>query len=447
MTQLLCPRCSAPLSSPRDEQRHDCFHCQGTFADRPGFDALLGHAAAMLGPAVRAPARAAAACPRGCGTMQLRHAKTLLERVAVDVCGGCGGAWLDIGEAAFLRSSAVEIEKAAADPVAYARRRVADIDTAHAEVPGIRLYHGGQPLWGLETRNTIVRSPVWTWTLCGLCFAAAGAQLGLGEGVLDRFAMSTRLIVNEHAGFERLVTSMFLHADVAHLVGNMLFLSIFGDDVEDRLGRWAFPLLYLTAGLAATGTFIASAPDFQGLLVGASGAISGLLGAYLVLFPHKTLQFRWRIWLITAPAWMFLLFWFGYQLVLGAMEMLLEVGTGHVAWWAHIGGFSAGVLLAGCARRVLPDARVEAIAAHVAAVSAPLGAFAKTVFQVSTHAASLAPAARLDDRAGTRAAPPRLSGPVRGSSDRGGASFGFRKGTGGASLDIKPPHIVPLVQD
>jgi membrane associated rhomboid family serine protease len=145
-------------------------------------------------------------------------------------------------------------------------------------------------------------------------------------------------------------TSMFLHGGLFHLVGNMLYLWVFGDNVEDRLGHGRFLLFYLVCGVAAALGQTATAPASRVPMIGASGAVSGVLGAYLILFPYAgvltliTFGFFFRI--IRIPALIVLGFWIVIQLVNGAITFTgaLERGGG-VAWFAHLGGFLAGVVL------------------------------------------------------------------------------------------------------
>jgi membrane associated rhomboid family serine protease len=146
-------------------------------------------------------------------------------------------------------------------------------------------------------------------------------------------------------------TAMFLHAGWLHLLGNLLFLWIFGVNVEDGIGRPAFLALYLLGGVAAVALYTVTDPTSQLPMIGASGAISAVLGAYLVLFPGARIQslvfLGFFYQLIAVPAVIVLGFWFILQLidgiaVLGAATEL----TGGVAVWAHIGGFAVGVLLA-----------------------------------------------------------------------------------------------------
>lgn len=149
-----------------------------------------------------------------------------------------------------------------------------------------------------------------------------------------------------------LITSMFLHADLLHLGMNMLYLYIFGDNVEDGFGHARYFLAYFLSGIAASAIFIwtlMSTNDTTAMLtptIGASGAISGVLGAYLVLYPKArvlTLVLLGWIFIVPVPAVLFLGFWFAYQLLYGTLVLGLGAFTS-IAYWAHIGGFVAGVV-------------------------------------------------------------------------------------------------------
>jgi membrane associated rhomboid family serine protease len=139
--------------------------------------------------------------------------------------------------------------------------------------------------------------------------------------------------------------SMFLHGGFLHIAGNMLFLWIFGNNVEDRLGRIRFILLYVLGGLAASGLQLAFDPNAAVPNVGASGAIAAILGSYLILFPRariRTLLIFFFITFVELPASFVLLAWFVLQLFSGVGEMGNQVGGG-VAYWAHVGGFVFGM--------------------------------------------------------------------------------------------------------
>jgi len=150
---------------------------------------------------------------------------------------------------------------------------------------------------------------------------------------------------------EAVLTSMFLHGSWLHLIFNMWFLWLFGNNVEDSMGHLRFLLFYLLVGVGAAGTHIASGPESPIPTVGASGAISGVMGAYLVLYPrvriHTLFIFLFFVRIIPLSAWFVLVYWFVLQVVSGISIQAAARGApaGGVAFWAHAGGFVAGVLL------------------------------------------------------------------------------------------------------
>ena len=146
-----------------------------------------------------------------------------------------------------------------------------------------------------------------------------------------------------------ILSSMFLHGGWSHIIGNMIFLWVFGDNIEDRFGPLGFLALYLLSGAVAGLTQVVFNPLSQVPIIGASGAISGIAGAYLLLFPKArirvlfTVIIFWRIVEVRAAA--FLIIWFLWQLIQGVISLSTASGGG-VAWFAHVGGFAAGLLLA-----------------------------------------------------------------------------------------------------
>ena len=146
------------------------------------------------------------------------------------------------------------------------------------------------------------------------------------------------------------LTSMFLHAGWLHIIFNMLFLWIFGDNIEDRLGRLRFVLFYLTCGIGGAYAQLYLNPESTVPMVGASGAIAGVMGGYLFLFPKARVlalvPVFYFIHVVELPAFLFLGFWFLLQFVTGTVTALSGTGkAGGTAWWAHIGGFAAGLVL------------------------------------------------------------------------------------------------------
>ncbi len=149
--------------------------------------------------------------------------------------------------------------------------------------------------------------------------------------------------------FTSVVTAMFLHGNILHLAGNMLYLWIFGDNIEDALGHVRFLFFYLFAGVAATYAFAVSGPDSLIPMVGASGAISGILGAYIVLFPAarvSTLIFFGLIWVMKVRAVIVIGFWAFFQVMNGLLSDS-GIQQGGIAWLAHVGGFVAGLATIG----------------------------------------------------------------------------------------------------
>jgi membrane associated rhomboid family serine protease len=204
--------------------------------------------------------------------------------------------------------------------------------------------------------TTKTRHTAWiNWLLiaanCAI-FAWYGFQKDRYETTISTYA----LVPNQWENWKTLFTSMFLHGDPMHLLGNMLFLYIVGDNVEDRLGHIAYLVFYLAAGLAGAAAHIIYSVYFGGgggvHTVGASGAISGVMGAFLVFYPRS--QIKFMIWLIifiryfTLPAWGVLGFWVASQVLMARNQIygLAEKEAAMVAVFAHLGGFAFGFLVA-----------------------------------------------------------------------------------------------------
>ncbi len=153
-------------------------------------------------------------------------------------------------------------------------------------------------------------------------------------------------LVSEGAGYSGFLTSMFVHGGLAHLGGNMLFLYIFGDNMEDELGHLGYLAFYLIAGLGAGLTHYLAAPGSPVPTVGASGAIAGVMGGYLLLFPRARIDILVILVIIfrifPLPAWVVLAIWFAMQ-IFGGFGSAADQGG--VAYWAHAGGFIAGLAL------------------------------------------------------------------------------------------------------
>jgi membrane associated rhomboid family serine protease len=219
--------------------------------------------------------------------------------------------------------------------------------------------------------NETQRTPVITFILIGLCvfawifvqgagasdtLAASVCNLGLIPGELTgaaspgaRFPMGEGLVCALDPGMQttNIITSMFLHGSWMHLIGNMWFLWLFGNNIEDSMTRPRFVAFYLLSGLAAALLQVVFDPGSVIPMVGASGAISGVMGAYLVLYPRirvfTFVPLGFFMTSVALPAWVMLIYWAFLQLIGGFTS--IGVKEGGVAFWAHIGGFVAGVVL------------------------------------------------------------------------------------------------------
>jgi membrane associated rhomboid family serine protease len=191
------------------------------------------------------------------------------------------------------------------------------------------------------------RTTPWvTLAIIGLNVAVFIVELSLSPEDLTRFFFAYGLIP-AHFSWASAVSSMFLHDGWLHIGGNMLSLWIFGDNVEDRLGHFRFLIFYLLVGLAAVLAQTASDPTSTLPLIGASGAIAGVMGAYFVTFPtSRVLVLVFLLFFVDVveiPALLYLGFWFVLQLVEGVGRVGMSGATGGVAFWAHAGGFLSGI--------------------------------------------------------------------------------------------------------
>jgi membrane associated rhomboid family serine protease len=215
-------------------------------------------------------------------------------------------------------------------------------------------------------------APLVTWALIGLNALAFFLELSQGsERALQAFVTAWGVVPREYSTgqdlapgiplpfWSTLVTSMFLHGGWAHLGGNMLYLWIFGDNLERLMGHFRYAVFYLVTGIAAGLAHIASDSDSTIPSVGASGAISGILGGYILLFPRNRVRVLTRGGVAHVPAFVMLGLWIVIQFLSGVGSMARTEQTGGVAYMAHIGGFVAGLVLVKlfAAGRSLPAAR------------------------------------------------------------------------------------------
>ncbi|WP_145103994.1 rhomboid family intramembrane serine protease [Cereibacter sediminicola] len=206
-------------------------------------------------------------------------------------------------------------------------------------------------MFPIRDHNPSGRTPHVTYALIAanvliflLMHYGAPSRLALEVALFNWGLVPAELL--QGTGYEGILTSMFLHGGWAHLLGNMLFLYIYGDNLEDVMGHWRFAGFYLASGLAAAAAQVMADPLSWIPMVGASGAIAGVMGGYLLLFPRARVDvliiivifFR----IIPVPAYLLLGLWFLFQIISG---VAVPTDQGGVAYWAHAGGFGAGILL------------------------------------------------------------------------------------------------------
>jgi len=188
--------------------------------------------------------------------------------------------------------------------------------------------------------------PLVTYALIILNVLFFLVEMSGGDAFIMKWAfVPSRFLANPVAEFPTLFTSMFMHAGWIHLGGNMLYLWIFGDNVEDRFGHLKYLIFYLLCGLAATFAQMAFNPGSAVPNLGASGAIAGVLGAYILMFPQGTVRVMQGQRIVQVPALIMIGLWIVLQLFSG-FGSLAAADTGGVAYMAHIGGFAAGFALA-----------------------------------------------------------------------------------------------------
>ena len=211
----------------------------------------------------------------------------------------------------------------------------------------------------IPLRDTIAadRFPFVNYSLMALCGLGFWLELSAGASstaLIEEYSLvpARFLALGERSGFGRpdlfapFITSLFLHAGWLHFLGNMLFLWIFGDNVEDRMGHAGYALFYLAGGALAGAAHVGANPESVVPTLGASGAIGAVMGAYLLLYPSSRIIslmiLGFYVRTVSVPAVLYLLFWFLFELVLGSLALGRDPAAGGTAYWAHIGGFAFG---------------------------------------------------------------------------------------------------------
>jgi membrane associated rhomboid family serine protease len=230
--------------------------------------------------------------------------------------------------------------------------------------------------WAIIAANVIVwvtiqgagMTPALVASVCELGLIAGELTGAVPPGTRIELGPGVACVIDGGSQLSRVVTSMFLHGSWLHLLGNMWFLYLFGNNVEDSMGRGRFAAFYLLSGVAAALLQVMLDPAAVLPMVGASGAISGVMGGYLVLYPtarvFTLVPVGFFLMSMALPAWTMLIYWFVIQL-LGGVTAVAGTKSGGVAFWAHIGGFVAGLVL------VKLFARRDYVAAHRAGTYRP----------------------------------------------------------------------------
>lgn len=324
-----CPQCRVPLTVTRTGQIEVdlCPRCAGCFFDPGELTSTFGPDADPerwgQSPQVVPPSPASPCCPAGHGPMWRLPTSPYPGAPSVHACGSCRGAWID----------------------------GATLHALRAEAPTVPVHEGGAGAIGryvfqlvsfmpVEVSNPVRRKPWVTWSLAASMALAFVALRASPEATRLRWEAMLMLSPSElRHGFGLLtpVTYAWLHINLAHLLGNLYFLVVFGDNIEDRFGRLRY--LALLAGAAVFGALceVAAHPNATVGVGGASGAVAGVLGAYMVLFPKTPLHVVLFFIPLKVPAAVYLVIWALLQVV-----GFLQHQAG-VAWLAHLGGFFVGL--------------------------------------------------------------------------------------------------------
>jgi membrane associated rhomboid family serine protease/Zn-finger nucleic acid-binding protein len=327
-----------------------CPSCYGAWFDPGELDRLAGEQTdleASLDPGARPGARR---CPRGCGMMEERDLPGKV-RTPLDHCPTCRGLWLD----------------------GHERNRLAHATTTEGQQHKSQIWARRGAIWAaqlltqlpVEVENPARGTPWVVYSLLALLAGVFGLQaievfdvadctlamqrsqdrgvcLAPVAGALRQQASNLGVAALWEGSWYTLGTHMFLHGNWAHLLGNLYFLYVFGDNVEHLFGRRRFVILFATAGLVGGLLEVLLTRSSAVPIVGASGAIAGVMAAYLWCFPRNKLYQVILFVQVKLPAWVYLFVWIGFQAVMG---LFTGKTGGHVAWFSHMGGFLVGVAM------------------------------------------------------------------------------------------------------
>jgi membrane associated rhomboid family serine protease len=306
-----------------------CHRCKGNFFDPGEVGSTFGlftepHVATPLG-------RSKLRCPAGHEHLQAYRVSFEKKDVEVDVCPDCMGLWLDATEGKQLREILMAEQSA---------KEAAEVSAGGAKTYLFQLFTG----FPIEVYNPVRERPVLLLTLISSLVLIFVGQIVVGHEIVQGFCLIPQAF---WAGDQLwgLFTYAFLHGSLFHLLGNLYFLYVFGDNIEDTLGKKGLVLILVASAFAGGALHVAAQPQSPIPALGASGAISGIMGAYLVLFP------RVKVWVVFffVRFKLGVLWYFGIWVLFNSLNALF--GAPGIAWFAHIGGFAAGVAVAYVVRK------------------------------------------------------------------------------------------------
>ena len=299
-----------------------CPVCYGAWFDRGELDRLAAQPIEIEAALDPKPGDSRRRCPRGHGSLRLRHLPHRVD-TPIDRCPACGGLWLDGNERRRLaRATTREGQRTRGQRVL--RRTAIWLAQILMQVP-------------VEVENPARGRP---WVVMGLLITLLVVFVSQIQGAFDatQYGLIGTQIVNGH-GLQTLITHQFLHGSWVHLLGNAYFLYTFGDNIEHIFGGLRFLLFFLLAGVVGglAHVLLGTASDLP--LIGASGAIAGVLGAYLLTFPRRKV-FHVLVFIpLKLSVWVYVVAWITFHFL-----MALYHFNDQVAWFAHIGGFAAGLV-------------------------------------------------------------------------------------------------------
>jgi len=356
---MKCPVCSNRLRAVRikSEIVDVCPGCRGIWFDSGEFVDLVNELAnseeitpempQLFKPRAVQPAgkteEESRICPR-CNKKMRKFNYAYDSNVFLDKCPNCGGIWTDRGEvrqiAKYLKHNPQTV--AFGKSLIKTNQTLEDLGELAETIKTPGFWCLPQIVIPISDDTPRRRTPLVTISIIALCTFAFLAQRILVMD-MEGFYESSGFIPGRFLHLS-LITSMFLHGSILHLTGNMLFLWIFGDNVEDRFSHLGYLGLYFSCGLAASILHTLFNLGSSTPAIGASGAISGVMGAYCILFPMARIKLLFVYRTLHLPALLYLGFWFLLQLMFGLLYH--SVGLSNIAWFAHIGGFVFGAVVA-----------------------------------------------------------------------------------------------------